>query len=110
MYLIWTIILGLILLVIIGLFSHSLIQLKREWPLVKEAWIQMNIFEKNLLKIGVYIFIFIPLLKSHPSANWYFAQILIEILPVLAGSFFVVGVISFMKQAHKIKGNSHRRW
>ena len=99
-----------IITVLLCLFSHSIIQLKHDWPLVKEAWSQMDRLEKNMLIIGFLIFILIPSIKSHPSSDWYITQVALDILPALAGSLFVAGVISFMKQSHRIKNNSLRKW
>jgi hypothetical protein len=109
-YILISLLLLFLLTIIVCLFSHSIIQLKHDWPLVKEAWSQMNVLEKNMFIIGFLIFLLIPSLKSHPSADWYITQVIIEILPALAGSFFVAGVISFLKQTHRIRDNSLRKW
>jgi len=93
----------LLLIVIFIFFVYSFFQIKQDGPLYREAWGLMNVLEKNMLSIGVLIFIFIPALKSHPSADWFFASFMLEILPALATGFFVVGILAFMKQVHKLK-------
>jgi len=93
----------LLLITIFIYFVFSFFKIKQDWPLYSEAWDLMNVLEKNMLSIGLLIFIFIPALKSHPSADWFFAKFMLEILPVLASAFFVVGILAFMKQVHKLK-------
>ncbi|OAM96912.1 hypothetical protein [Vibrio europaeus] len=66
----------------------------------------MESFEKRLLPMGLLLFILIPALKDHAAADTYIPRVLIEILPGLAGSFFVAGVLSYMKQVHDIKSGN----
>ena len=56
--------------------------------------------------MGLSFFVFIPALKDHPASEWYAAKVVIEILPALAGSFFVAGVIAFMRQVHELRQRS----
>lgn len=73
------------------------------------AWKKMESFEKYLLYMGFSLFIFIPAFKDHPSSNLYFAKVIIEILPALAGSFFVAGILAFMKQVHEIRKSAEQK-
>ena len=102
-YFIASAILILILLVNVGFIVYSVIEFKRDWPIVSNAWSQMEAFEKRLLYMGLSLFVFIPALKDHPSAEWYASKVVIEILPALAGSFLVAGVLAFMRQVHEIR-------
>ena len=104
-YLLTTLLLIFSLLVCLS-FIHMVIHLKRDWPTTSKAWKQMEPFEKSLFYIGLIFFISIPVLKEHPAASLYFAKVLIEILPALAGSFFVAGVLAFMRQVQLVKQNA----
>lgn len=79
---------------------------RKDWSIVSGAWRQMESFEKRLLYMGLSLFVFIPALKDHPASEWYFAKVVIEVLPVLAGSFLVAGVIAFMRQVHGTRQRS----
>ncbi len=67
----------------------------------------MEAFEKRLLYMGLPLFVFIPALKDHPAEDWYVARVVIEILPALAGSFLVAGVLAFMRQVHEVRQESN---
>lgn len=102
-YLLVSIILVSIILAIVVFIIRSVFEFKRDWPIIKSAWLQMEAFEKRLLYMGLLMFFFIPALKDHPASEWYVARIAIEILPALAGSFFVAGILAFMRQVHEIR-------
>lgn len=85
----------------------SVVEFIKDWSVVSKAWQQMDTFEKRLLYMGLSLFVFIPALKHHPAADWYIAKVIIEMLPVLAGGFFVTGVLGFMRQVHKVRLSSN---
>ena len=91
----------------VAFIAWSLVEFKRDWPIVSGAWKQMEAFEKRLLYMGLSMFVFIPALKDHPASTWYVARVAIEILPALAGSFFVAGVLAFMRQMHEIRNKKN---
>jgi hypothetical protein len=80
----------------------STIKAKRNWHKIKKAWGNTGFFEKKLLYLGVLFFIFVPAFREHPSASYYSSKVIIEILPALASSFLVVGIIGFMRNLHDI--------
>jgi hypothetical protein len=87
--------------------AWSAYEFNRDWPVTSGAWRRMEAFEKRLLYMGLSLFIFIPALKDHPAADWYVATVVIEILPALAGSFLVAGVLAFMRQVHEVRQQSN---
>jgi len=87
---------------IVWTFIDGLIQLKKHWPKVKKSWQRTDVFEKKLLYIGSMLFLALPAFKGHPSADYYSTKVIVEVLPALASSFFVVGVIGFMRNAHEV--------
>ncbi|MEP4891827.1 MAG: hypothetical protein ABJV04_17530 [Aliiglaciecola sp.] len=98
----------LIVIVIANLFFivWSALEFKKDWPIISESWKQMEAFEKRLLYMGLTFFIAIPALKDHSANDFYVVKVLIEILPALAGSFFVAGVLAFMRQVHEVRGSN----
>ena len=46
------------------------------------------------------------LVDLHPASDSYIAQVSMEVLPALASSFFVVGVLAFIKEVRAIKKNA----
>lgn len=102
-----TIILSIILLVtIVGFFvflAYSVRDIRRNWPLITMAWNQMEAFERGFMPMGLTLFVFVPALQDHPAADWYFARVVIEVLPALAGGLFVAGVIAFSRQVHELR-------
>lgn len=102
-YVIASILLIAIMLGNVAFIVWSAVEFRRDWPIVSSAWRQMEAFEKRLMYMGLSLFIFTPALKDHPAANWYVAKVAIEILPALAGSFLVAGVVAFMRQVHEIR-------
>ena len=101
-----TIIIVAIGLAILAVIVSSIVDFYRDWPILSTAWSRMELFEKRLFYIGISFFILIPALKDHPAANTYISRVLIEILAALAGSFFVAGVVSFMRQVHDIRNRN----
>lgn len=103
-----TIILSVILLTCIGgfaaFFAYSVRDLRRNWPLITKAWKQMEAFERGFMPMGLTLFVLFPALQDHPAADWYFARVVMEVLPALAGGLFVAGVIAFSRQVHELRG------
>lgn len=85
-------------------FVYSVYILCKEYSAIMIAVSRMEVLEKNMFKMGVLLF-FVPILESSPHADLYLFKVLIDILPALAGAFFVAGVISFMKQLRKHRAN-----
>lgn len=86
-------------------FVYSVYILCKEYSAIMIAVSRMDVLEKNMFKMGVLLFFFVPILESSPHADLYLFKVLIDILPALAGAFFVAGVISFMKQLRKHRAN-----
>lgn len=106
-YLFASIILIAILVANVAFIAWSVYEFRRDWPVTSNAWRKMEAFEKRLLYMGLSLFVFIPALKDHPAADWYIARVVIEILPALAGSFLVAGVLAFMRQMHEVRQQSN---
>uniref|UniRef100_UPI003F58A773 hypothetical protein n=1 Tax=Vibrio cholerae TaxID=666 RepID=UPI003F58A773 len=54
-----------------------------------------GIIRKTFVLYWDFIFYSHSSAKDYPAANTYISRVLIQILPALAGSFFVAGVVSF---------------
>lgn len=101
-YLAASIILTSIIAVIAGLITWQVYQTLQEWQTIREAWHNIEIFEKRLLYTGALLIILTPALKE-AKFDLYAIKIILEIIPPLAGSFLVAGTISFMRKVHELK-------
>ncbi|PCJ14506.1 MAG: hypothetical protein COB04_15195 [Gammaproteobacteria bacterium] len=102
-YLIASILLVSILLANVVFVVWSCLEFKKDWPIISDAWGKTEAFEKRLLYMGLSLFVFIPALKEHPASSWYISKVIIEILPAMAGSLFVAGILAFMRQVHEAR-------
>lgn len=89
-----------ILLVILSFF-FLVRSLWKDKEIYFASWKEMTSFEKICLKLGLLLYITIPLIKEHPSKDSYIAKVSIEIFTALAGALFVLGALAFLKYAHE---------
>lgn len=105
-YLIASTLLIILLLVTLIYIAYAVYKLKQNWHIVTLAWENTEELSRDLLIMGGLMFLIIPVLKGHPASDSYIAQVSMEMLPALAGSFFVVGVIAFIKEIREIRDNA----
>ncbi len=95
-------ILSLFLLFVLGYILYAGYSLFKERSNIKKAWTSTDPFARRSFIAGLLLFISIPALKEHPSHDWYFAKVLLEILPAVASGLFVAGLIEFFRELHNL--------
>lgn len=74
-----------------------------------ESWREMSSFEKISLKIGLLLYVVIPILKEHPSKDSYVSKVSIDIFTALANALFILGVLAFLKYAHEKNKSNEKK-
>jgi len=82
-------ILSLFLVFVLGYTLYAGYLLFKEWPSIRKAWTSTDPFARRAFIVGLLLFVSVPALKEHPAHDWYFAKVLLEILPAVASGLFV---------------------
>lgn len=103
---------GIFLIVVVffiplGYLVYAAFDLVRDFPRFRRVWNRMPNFEKHLTKAGLLMFLPLPLLKASDWAKDYVFAVIIEMLPAIAGGFFVAGIIAFVREFHANESESN---
>ncbi len=95
-------ILILAILLPVGFIIYAGRDITKELPVFKlaKAWKKLECFERHLFKVGLVLFIPIPVLKNHILADTYPLEFLVELLPAVASAMLVTGILALVRELH----------
>ena len=104
----WVILVVFVLGILIS-FTFLVRALWKDKRMFFDSWRKMSSFEKISLKIGLLLYVTIPILKEHPSKDSYITKVSIDIFTALASALFVLGVLAFLKYAHEQNNSNDKK-
>ena len=97
-----TVILILAILLPLGFVFYAGKDIAKELPgaQFRRAWQRLACFERHLFKVGLVLFLPIPVLKNHILADTYVLEFLVELLPAIASAMLVTGIVALVRELH----------
>ncbi len=96
------VLLSAFLLFVLGYFVWGLWVIVSRVPAFRAAWRRTDQTARFAFNLGGLLFFTIPVIKNHPAHDAYAVQVIVEMLPAVAGGLFVAGLLALMQQLRQV--------
>ena len=88
---------------VIGYLAWGILDIVRNAPKFHYAWRLTDETSRFSFNLGWMLFLVIPMVRNLFGRDHYLAQVLLEILPAVAGGLFVAGLLALMTQLREVE-------
>jgi len=76
---------------------------------IKRIWRETTDYERRSLIVGFVLLALLPFISEHPSQSSYIPMALTEMIKVVSGALFALGVLAFSKKGHELSSEEEQQ-